>query len=66
MPKNPYKVMAAIAAIASVPLLYVACISAIVGNHVAGTILASSGISLAGLAATYESRYHRLREWFDH
>lgn len=58
-----YQIMAAIAAIASVPLLYVACISAIVGNHVAGTILATIGTALAGLAATYESRYHRLREW---
>lgn len=51
-----YQVMAAIAATASVPLLYAAGISAIVGNHVAGTLLATIGTVLAVMASGYEHR----------
>lgn len=62
MPKNPYNIMAAVAAAFSVPLLYVAAISAVVGND-SGWLLAIIGIALARLSAVYEERSHRLREW---
>ena len=61
MPKNPYKVMAAIAAIASVPLMYAAAISVVVGNN-SGYLLMAVGITLALLSAVYEERSHQFRE----
>lgn len=62
MTKNHYNIMAAIAATASIPLLYVASISVIVGDD-GGYLLLAVGIALAGMAAVYEARFHRLREW---
>ena len=62
MPKNPYNIMAAVAATVSVPCLYVAAISVVVGDD-GGWLLAVVGVALAGLATVYEGRYHRLREW---
>lgn len=55
-----YQVMAAIAAIASVPMLYVAVISAIVGNPLAGGLLAIVGTVLAVMASVYELRSTRV------
>lgn len=55
-----YQVMAAIAAIASVPMLYVAVISAIVGNPLAGGLLAIVGTVLAVMASAYELRSTRV------
>lgn len=60
--KNPYNIMAAVAAISCVPCLYVAGISVIVGNA-SGWLLAVVGITLAYLSAVYEERSHQLREW---
>lgn len=62
MPKNPYNIMAAVAAISCVPCLYVAGISVVVGNA-SGWLLAVVGITLAHLSAVYEKRSHQLREW---
>ena len=61
MTKNHYDIMAAIAATASIPLLYVATISVIVGDE-GGYPLLAVGITLANLSAVYEARFHRLRE----
>lgn len=61
MPKNPYNIMAAVAAISCVPCLYVAGISVVVGNA-SGWLLAVVGITLAHLSAVYEKRSHQLRE----
>lgn len=60
MTKNPYNLMAAVAATASIPLLYVAAISVVVGDD-CGYLLMAVGIALASLAAVYEGRSHRLR-----
>ena len=61
MPKNPYNIMAAVAAISCVPCLYVAGISVVVGNA-RGYLLMVVGIALACLSAVYEERSHQLRE----
>lgn len=61
MPKNPYNIMAAVAAISCVPCLYVAGISVVVGND-SGWLLMVVGITLAHLSAVYEGRSHQLRE----
>lgn len=53
-----YKVMAAVAAGGSVPLLYAAGISAIVGNLLAGGLLALVGTVLAVMASGYERRFN--------
>lgn len=53
---NSYRVMAAIAATVSVPVLYVACISAIVDDLLAGGLLAVIGTVLAVMASVYELR----------
>lgn len=60
--KNPYNIMAAVAATACIPCLYVAAISVVVGDD-GGYLLMAVGIALASLATVYEGRYHRLREW---
>lgn len=60
--KNPYNIMAAVAATACIPCLYVAAITITVGDDT-GWVLAGIGGVLAGLAAVYEGRSHRLREW---
>lgn len=61
MTKNPYNIMAAVAAISCVPCLYVAGISVVVGDA-SGWLLAVVGITLAHLSAVYEERSHQLRE----
>ena len=58
---NPYNIMAAVAAIFSVPCLYVAGISVVVGDA-SGWLLAVVGITLVRLSAVYEERSHQLRE----
>ena len=60
--KNPYNIMAAVAATACIPCLYVAAISVVVGDD-GGYLLMAVGIALASLSAVYEGRSHRLREW---
>lgn len=51
-----YRIMAGLAASASVPLVYVACISALVGDLLAGGLLATIGTVLAVMASGYEHR----------
>ena len=59
--KNPYNIMAAVAATACIPCLYAAAISVVVGDA-SGWLLAVVGITLAHLSAVYEKRSHQLRE----